>query len=112
MSNGNVSLTVDMAKRAGLGWDVILGAETARAYKPQPTVYLTGAEMLSLRPEECMMVAAHSSDLEAARDCGLRTAFVRRPVEYGPKRTADDPAGHDFDVVAGDFLDLASQLGC
>src|SRR5437870_1721613 len=84
LSNGNVALMVNMAKRAGLPWDVILGAEVARAYKPQPEAYLRSAELLGLRPDECMMVAAHNSDHEAANALGFHNAFVPRPTEYGP----------------------------
>lgn len=111
-SNGNVALMVNMAKRAGLPWDVILGAEVCRAYKPQPESYLRAAELLGLRPEECMMTAAHNNDLVAAAGCGLRTAFVARPYEKGPKQAVDLRAEHDFDVVAESFEDLADKLGC
>jgi 2-haloacid dehalogenase len=112
LSNGNVALMVNMAKHSGLPWDVILGAEVARAYKPQPEAYLRTADFLGLAPEECMMVAAHNSDLVAASKCGLRTAFVRRPDEYGPDQQIDQKAEHDFDYMAEDFNDLADQLGC
>ena len=84
LSNGNVSLLSDMAKNAGLPWDLILGAEVARHYKPDREAYLTACELLSLKPEEVMMTAAHRSDLEAARSFGLRTGFIHRPKEYGP----------------------------
>jgi 2-haloacid dehalogenase len=112
LSNGNVALMVNMAKRAGLPWDAILGAEVARAYKPQPEAYLRTADLLGLRPEECMMVAAHNRDLVAARGCGFRTAFVARPTEYGPNQTKDLRAEHDFDAIADSFTDLADKLGC
>src|SRR5215218_9318960 len=78
-----------MAKRAGLPWDAILGAEIAQAYKPRPEVYLRCAEALGLAPAAVMMVAAHNSDLVTAAQCGLQTAFVPRPVEYGPNQTSD-----------------------
>jgi 2-haloacid dehalogenase len=110
-SNGNVALIVNMAKRAGLPWDAVLGAETARHYKPQPEAYLVSAALLGLRPAECMMVAAHNNDLAAAARCGLRTAFVPRPTEYGPGQTTDLASDGSHDVVARDFLDLAIQLG-
>jgi 2-haloacid dehalogenase len=84
LSNGNVGLLTRMAKHAGLPWDVVLGAETARAYKPLPQAYLASAELLNLAPGQVMLVAAHNSDLAAAASCGLRTAFVARPTEYGP----------------------------
>ena len=112
LSNGNVALMVNMAKRAGLPWDVILGAEVARHYKPQPQAYLSAVDMLSLQPEQVMMVAAHNDDLVAARQCGLRTAFVARPTEYGPNQSVDFKAEHDFDVIADDFGNLAQQLQC
>jgi 2-haloacid dehalogenase len=112
LSNGNISLMVDMAKRAGLPWDAILGAETARAYKPQPEAYLRAAEMLSLEPAQCMMVAAHNADLHAAAKCGFRTAFVRRPYEYGKLKKYDLAAEAGIDLDCGDMNDLAARLGC
>jgi 2-haloacid dehalogenase len=111
-SNGNVALIVNMAKRAGLPWDVILGAEVVGAYKPLPQSYQRAVRMLGLAPDECMMTAAHNDDLIAARGCGLRTAFVARPLEYGPNQREDLRAEHAFDVVADSLLDLADQLGC
>ena len=111
-SNGNVALMVNMARRAGLPWDAILGAETARHYKPQPEAYLITADMLGLRPEHCMMVAAHNGDLGAAAGCGLRTAFVPRPTEHGPGQTTELVPVREWDVVATDFVDLAGKLGC
>ena len=111
LSNGNVSLMVDMARRAGLPWDMILGAEIAGTYKPQPAVYRNAADVLDLAPSEILMVAAHNGDLVAAGGVGLRTAFVYRPAEYGPGQTTDRVAEHDYDVVAVDFIDLAAQLG-
>jgi 2-haloacid dehalogenase len=112
LSNGNVALLVNMAKRAGLPWDAILGAEVARHYKPQPEAYLTTADMLGLKPEQCLMVAAHNGDLGSASKVGLRAAFVPRPSEYGPNRTKDLAPERAWDVVAKDFVDLADQLGC
>ena len=112
LSNGNVALMVNMAKRAGLPWDTILGAEPARHYKPDPETYLSTAEYLGLRPEQCLMVAAHNGDLGAASKVGLRTAFVPRPAEHGPGQTRDLAPERAWDVVATDFVDLARQLGC
>ena len=112
LSNGNVALLVNMAKRAGLPWDAVLGAEPARHYKPQPESYLMTADFLGLAPPQCMLVAAHNHDLLAASQCGYRTAFVARPTEYGPHQRDDLQAEHDFDVIAGDFIDLADKLGC
>ena len=112
LSNGNVALMVNMAKRAGLPWDTILGAEPARHYKPDPETYLSTAEYLGLKPEQCLMVAAHNGDLGAASKVGLRTAFVPRPAEHGPGQTRDLAPERAWDVVAADFVDLARQLGC
>jgi 2-haloacid dehalogenase len=112
LSNGNVALMVNMAKRAGLPWDAILGAEPMRHYKPHPQAYLGTADYLGIRPEELMLVAAHNGDLRAAQSCGLRTAFVPRPTEHGPGQTKDLAPDGDWDVVASDFLDLAKKMGC
>jgi len=112
LSNGNVSLFVNMAKHAGLPWDVVLGAEIAGHYKPQPEAYLKSAAVLDLKPAQCMLVAAHNSDLQAAGECGFKTAFVPRPLEYGPDQTTDQSPESDFDIVAEDFVDLAARLGC
>lgn len=111
-SNGNVALMVNMAKRAGLPWDVILGAEVCRAYKPMPEAYLRAADLLGLAPEECMMTAAHNDDLKAAAAQGFRTAFVPRPTEYGPGQTKDLTADPSIDVAAENFVALADKLGC
>ena len=112
VSNGNIALMVNLARHAGLPWDTVLGAEVARGYKPQPHVYTHAAEALGLAPGQCMMVAAHNDDLHAAAACGLRTAFVPRPEEYGPGQTKDLEAEPGHDRVAADFGDLAAQLGC
>ena len=111
-SNGNIALMVNMAKRAGLPWDCILGAETARAYKPMPEAYLASCRQLGLAPASVMMVAAHNNDLKAAKAQGLRTAFVARPTEHGPGQTTDlAPDPSCVDVPAADFVDLAAKLG-
>lgn len=110
LSNGNVSLLVDMARHAGLRWDCVLSAELAERYKPNPAAYLTAARLLGLAPSAVMMVASHRHDLDAARRVGFRTAFVARPAEYGP-RPADRAVDGEYDVVATDFLDLARRLG-
>ena len=112
LSNGNVALMVNMAKRAGLPWDTILGAEPTKHYKPHPQAYLGTADYLGLAPDELMLVAAHNGDLAAAQKVGLRTAFVPRPSEYGPGQTKDLKAEGDWDFVAADFVDLATKLGC
>jgi len=111
LSNGNVALLADMAKHAGLPWDLILSAELARHYKPDRESYLTAVELLGLKPPEVMMCAAHIGDLNAARSYGLRTGFIHRPNEYGPTRQADKAATGQFDVVSKDMIDLATQLG-
>ena len=102
---------LDMAKRAGLPWDAILGAELAQAYKPSPEAYLRTAEALMLEPRQVCLVAAHNNDLTAARGCGLRTAFIPRPTEHGPRQTIDLKPEEDWDIVASDLKDLADQLG-
>jgi len=109
-SNGNVALLKDMAKHSGLPWDLILGAELARHYKPDRGAYLTSVSLLGLKPEEVMMCAAHSGDLNAARSFGLRTGFIHRPKEYGPTRQADNAKPGDFDIVSVNMLDLASKM--
>jgi 2-haloacid dehalogenase len=111
LSNGNVALLSNMAKHAGLPWDLILSAELARHYKPDREVYLSAVDLLELKPEQVMMCAAHSSDLTAARGCGLRTGFIHRPAEFGQPDKADDAKQGDFDVVSRDIVDLASKLG-
>ncbi|HEX2283949.1 MAG TPA: haloacid dehalogenase type II [Mycobacterium sp.] len=111
LSNGNLSLLTNMAKRAGLPWDCVISAELFHHYKPDPEAYLGCAELLDVRPGELMLVAAHPSDLRAARDVGLMTAYVERPLEYGPGRQPHAVDADEFDVKAGDFLDLAGRLG-
>lgn len=111
LSNGNIVLMIDMAKRAGLPWDAILGAEVVRAYKPSPESYLGTAEVLAMRPDEVCLVAAHNDDLAAARRCGFRTAFVPRPTEHGPGQTGDLAPEQDWDMVADSFETLAERLG-
>jgi len=112
LSNGNISLLTNMAKHAGLPWDCILSAENVRRYKPDPEVYLLVPRLFDLKPEQVMMVAAHEHDLQSAEKHGLRTAFVHRPTERGPGKTAASPPSDRFDIFAKDFLDLADQLGC
>ncbi|MBN8891648.1 MAG: haloacid dehalogenase, type II [Acetobacteraceae bacterium SCN 69-10] len=112
LSNGNVALLVNMAKAAGLPWDMVCAAELFRHYKPDPETYLGAAALLGLRPEQVMMAAAHNGDLRAARACGLKTAFFARPTEYGPHQTRDFRAEEAWDVVAEDIIDLAARMGC
>ena len=112
LSNGNIGLLTRMAKYAGLPWDVVLGAETAHAYKPLPQAYLANAELINLKPGQVMLVAAHNGDLAAAARAGLRTAFVPRPSEYGPHQKLDLKADGDWDVVVDSFVGLAKAMGC
>lgn len=114
LSNGNVALLVNMAKRAGLLWDCVLSAEIFQAYKPDPKTYLGAAALLGFQPEEVMMVAAHPDDLQQAKANGLKTAYMPRPTEHGPSnpevaKYLNEPHP-DFDVTARDFVDLAQKL--
>jgi len=110
LSNGNIALMVNLARHSGLPWDVILGAEITRAYKPSPESYTRTASALGLAPSQCMLVAAHNGDLAAAREQGFRTGFVPRLTEHGPDQSIDLEAESDWDVVATDFVDLAAKL--
>ncbi len=110
LSNGNLGLLTNMAKRAGLPWDCILSAEVFRAYKPDPATYLGVVRVFDVAPAEVMLVAAHQDDLAAARACGLQTAYIERPAEFGsahPKDISPNPANTWH---ATDFLALADQL--
>jgi 2-haloacid dehalogenase len=109
LSNGNIALLVNMAKKAGLPWDLILSAELVHHYKPDPETYLMAPDLLGLSPEQVMMVAAHPDDLRAALKNGLRTAYVPRPLEFGPGRKTDLP-DPSFDLVASDFIELDRKL--
>ena len=112
LSNGNVGLLMRMGKNVGLPWDVILGAETAEAYKPMPRAYQRACSLLNLKPAEVMLVAAHNGDLAAAAKEGMATAFIPRPTEYGPHQTHDFHAEQAWTVVADDFGSLATAMGC
>jgi 2-haloacid dehalogenase len=109
-SNGNISLMVDLARRNDIPWDAILGSEVAGDYKPKPRVYLAACEAFSLKPEQCMMVAAHTRDLVAAAQCGLRTGHIARVNEYGPNTGEAAPTA-PVDVAGTDLADLATRLG-
>jgi len=111
LSNGNVELLTEMAKFAGLPWDVILSAELFEHYKPDAETYLGAARLLCLPPDQVMMVAAHNHDLKAAQKLGLKTAFVARPTEYGPLQKYDFKATGEWDIVASDFGALAGRMG-
>lgn len=112
LSNGNVGLLTRMARFGGLPWDVVLGAETARAYKPLPQAYLANAALLNLEPGRVMLVAAHNGDLAAAAAAGLRTAFVARPGEHGPNQQRDLGPERVWDVACASFIELAEAMGC
>ena len=112
LSNGNIALTLEMARRAGLPWDAILGAEATGLYKPLPGAYLGTADILGIAPAELCLVAAHNSDLAAARVVGLKTAFVARPMEYGGAPAPDAHMAQDWDWAADSITALADQLGC
>ena len=109
VSNGNISLMVDLARRNHLPWDAILGAEIAGDYKPKPRVYLAAAAAFDLKPQDCMMVAAHSKDLAAAAALGLRTAHVARPNEHGPGRGEAAPS-EPVDFAVNGLGELADKL--
>ena len=112
LSNGNLGLLADMAKRAGLPWDLILSAEVFRHYKPDPEAYLGVCEVFDIEPAQMMLVAAHQDDLAAARACGCRSAYVERKLEFGPTLPKDVSPNPANDYHATDLLDLATQLGC
>ena len=117
-SNGNIALIVNMAKFSNLNWDVILGAEVTGHYKPEPEAYLKACNALNFKTEECLMVAAHEDDLRAARQQGMKTAYVHRPFEYGKDKLFDIAEVNDYkgdrewDIVSTDLKNLAKQLGC
>ena len=111
MSNGNIALMTNMAKNGGLPWDCILGAEVAKHYKPDPESYQTAVNLLGLKPNQVMMTAAHQGDLLASQEVGLQTGFIPRPMEHGPDRTPDPTPDPSFNVVATDFMDLATKMG-
>jgi len=112
LSNGNIGLLADMAKRAGLPWDCVLSAEVFRAYKPDPATYLGVARVFDVLPGKVMLVAAHHEDLEGARGCGLQTAYIERPLEFGPGQPKDVSARRENDYHAASLMALADQLGC
>lgn len=112
LSNGNLGLLTNMAKRAGLPWDCVLSAEVFRAYKPDPATYLGVAKVFDLSEHQVMLCAAHHDDLEAARGCGLRTAYIERPLEFGALQPKDVSPIAGNDLHARDIHALADQLGC
>jgi 2-haloacid dehalogenase len=112
LSNGNIGLLTNMAKRAGLPWDCVLSAEVFRAYKPDPATYLGVARVFDVAPSDVMLVAAHQDDLAAARACGLRTAYIERPLEFGEKHPKDVSPDAANTFHAKSLVHLAEQLGC
>jgi 2-haloacid dehalogenase len=110
LSNGNIGLLSDMAKNAGLPWDCILSAEVFRKYKPDPDTYLGVAKVFDVAPEEVMLVAAHQDDLAAARDCGLKTAYIERPMEFGATQIKDVSPNSENTLHAQDIVELAAML--
>ena len=111
LSNANFSLLTALAKSAGICWDANLSVELMKHYKPDRETYLTAVELLDLRPQDAMLVAAHFQDLDAGRACGLQTAFIYRPTEYGPGHVADKASAGQYDIASADMADLATQLG-
>lgn len=112
LSNGNIGLLTGMAKRAGLPWDCVLSAEVFQAYKPDPRTYLGVASVFDVAPQRVMLAAAHHDDLAAARACGLRTAYIERPLEFGAERVKDVSPQAGNDLHARDIGALADLLGC
>lgn len=112
LSNGNIGLLTEMAKRAGLPWDCILSAEVFRHYKPDPQTYLGVCDVFAIEPAQMLMCAAHPSDLRAARDTGCATAYIHRPLEFGAHRPTAMPTSDGFDLCANDIGALADRLGC
>lgn len=112
LSNGHARLLTNMAKRAGIPWDLILSAELAGHYKPDEEVYRTAVDLLDLEPERVMMVAAHELDLDESSDLGLQTCYVHRPHEWGPDAAADTdrPEASAYDLVVDNFSELAARL--
>lgn len=112
LSNGNIGLLTNMAKNAGLSWDCVLSAEVFKRYKPDPEVYLGVAAIFDVAPDEVMLVAAHQSDLDAAKSCGLQTAYIERPEEFGPTRVKNVSGSADNEWHATNIAHLAEQFGC
>jgi 2-haloacid dehalogenase len=112
LSNGNLGLLANMAKHAGLPWDCILSAEIFKKYKPDPETYLGVAKVFDVAPEEVLMVAAHHADLASARACGLKTAYIERPLEYGPMHVKDVSPDPENTMHAENIIYLAKLLQC
>ena len=112
LSNGSTVLLTNMAKRAGIPWDLIMSSDVTRAYKRQPQAYLGACAALGLETSEVMMCAAHNDDLEAAQSHGMRTAYINRPYEYGPDQKADFEATGKWDIITDQIGGIADALGC
>lgn len=112
LSNGNIALLTNMAKHGNLPWDCILSAEVFKKYKPHPQTYLGVAECFRVKPHEVLLAASHHNDLQAARNCDLRTAFIERPLEFGPLQGNDVSPQPENDLHCRDIMDLAKQLNC
>jgi len=112
LSNGNVSLLLNMGKNAAIPWEMIFGSDLFGHFKPDPETYLGACRLLDLKPAEVMMCAAHNNDLRSAQALGLQTGFFPRPGEYGPHQKQDTKADGDWTVIAQDIEDLATRLGC
>ena len=112
LSNGNIGLLSNMARNAGLPWDCILSAEVFRKYKPDPGTYLGVAIVFDVVPEDVMLVAAHQNDLQAARGCGLNTAYIERPMEYGATQIKDVSPNSENTLHARNIVELANVLSC
>ncbi len=112
LSNGSTMLLTNMAKRAGIPWDLIMSSDVTKAYKRHPNAYLNACSAMGLETREVMMCAAHNDDLEAAASHGMRTAYVNRPYEYGPDQTKDFEADGPWDIVTDRIEGIADALGC
>ena len=111
LSNGNIALVLAMAKRAGIPWDTILGADLVGTYKPDAAIYDSASRLHDIAPSQVMMVACHPGDLDAAKSRGLMTAYVHRPLEWGPGTERALPATGTYDLVCNSFTELAEVLG-
>jgi 2-haloacid dehalogenase len=111
LSNGNIALVLSMAKRAGIPWDTILGADLVQTYKPNAAIYDSASRFLDIAPSQVMMVACHPGDLDAAKSRGLMTAYVDRPLEWGPGTERPLPDAGAYDVIVHNFTELAEVLG-
>mgnify|MGYP003392321082 CR=1 FL=1 len=111
LSNGNIALTMEIARRSGMVFDAILGAEAVQAFKPTPESYLRTADLLGIAPGQLCLGAAHHSDLAAARKCGLQCAYIDRPMEYGGALAPDAHMAQDWEWSAASLVELAETMG-